>query len=95
MAKAISPRCDNCNGTGFLREYAHIHAGRCFTCGGTGRERAKKAKAVKVGFQGAHVLALTDAFQVEHVVAWLEATNSALFLMRDPGTSLVTLHGGA
>jgi DnaJ-class molecular chaperone len=86
-------KCQECNGSGFLPEYSHIYAGKCFSCNGRGvKSKRKKIKSIKVPNNCAHVSDFTDAFQIEHVIAWLEATNSNQFLARDPGTQFVTLH---
>lgn len=33
----VDPRCPKCGGEGFIYYYAHVNAGVCFKCGGTGK----------------------------------------------------------
>lgn len=44
--------CKKCGGNGYVREYVHVEGGRCYRCGGSGKEsdaqkRAKERQETK------------------------------------------------
>ncbi|MFD9596803.1 hypothetical protein ACFWA9_29200 [Kitasatospora sp. NPDC059973] len=43
--------CTRCAGDKKFRQYAHVRAGRCFTCKGTGRKLSRTGRAAQKAFE--------------------------------------------